>query len=467
MRAALLLMLLALAVLWTWLARHPPVFADALTLAEVYQGLREGQGLGHWLFSTAPSLFPDLGATALATWLGRGLVEAQRWHGFFLGLGLGWGAARLLQQLWGLPKWQARAFAAAGLLLGLTLIPAEGLAAVLAPGHHGWACVMALWAWAWAMQQGGRPARFWPQWSLMLGWGLALASDRFLLLWALLPLLVLGFALPRGPRSRVWLTVLGAWPFAWLAGLWLRASGAKVGVFQWSYAQAHAHELLGAFKAAGPVLLQTHAWSLGFAAVGLALWIGAAFRAPRAAWALGAWALTLAASSAICLLAGAYGRYLLFPFWALLLMTPALVAMRWPWLGPASMLAPALLGLLWLAPPAASPVAAELRQSAWMDQMAEQRGLSYGVSDYFHSRPLRLFSAHGLQVLPMVSQGTRLFPHLWVVDRRLFPDGQLQSQPQFAIVNGLDPGSVRATLGSPREVLQGEGLELWIYREPR
>lgn len=467
MRAALLLMTLALAVLWAWLAQHPPVFADALTLAEVYKGLREGEGLGHWLFSTAPSLFPDLGATAFATWMGKTLVEAQRWHGFLLGLGLGWGAARLLQQLWGLPKWQARALAAAGLLLGLVLIPAEGMAAVLAPGHHGWACVMALWAWAWALKQAEKPARFWPKWSLMVFWGLTLASDRFFLLWALLPLLLLAFALPKAPRLRVWFTVLGAWPFSWLAGAWLRSSGAKVGVFKWAYAQAHAHELLLNFKAAGPVLLQTHGWSLGFVAVALALWIGAALRAERAAWALGAWLLTLGASLAICFLAGAYGRYLLFPFWALLLMTPALVAMRWPWLGPASMLAPALLGLLWLARPTVVAEPEELRQSAWMEQMAEQRGLSYGISDYFHSRPLRLFSQRSLQVLPMLSVGPQTVPHLWVVDRRLFPEGQLQAKPQFAIVNGLDPQSVRASFGPPKEVLSGAGLELWIYKEHR
>lgn len=470
MRAALLLMMLSLAVLWTWLAQHPPVFADALILAEIWRGLRDGQGLGPWLLPTSPSLFPDLGATVLATWLGQGLLEAQRWHGFFLGLGLGWGTARLVQQLWGLPKWQARAFAAAGLLLGLTLIPAEGLAAVLAPGHHSWACVMALWAWAWALKQAEKPARFWPKWSLMVVWGLALASDRFLMLWALLPLLLLALALPKAPRLRVWLTVLGAWPFSWVAGLWLRGTGAKVGVFQWTYAQAHAHELLTTFKAAGPLLLQTHAWSLGFVAVGLALWIGAAFRAERAAWALGAWLLALGGSVAICFLAGPYGRYLLFPFWAMLLMTPALIAMRWPWLGPASMLAPALLGLLWLAPKAGSGqpwVPIELRQSAWMEQMTEQRGLSYGISDYFHSRPLRLFSQRSLQVLPMLSQGSQLVPHLWVVDRRLFPEGQLQAKPQFAIVNGLDPQSVRASLGQPKEVLQGEGLELWIYKEHR
>ena len=467
MRAALLLMGLSLALLWAWLGQHPPLIADALTLAEVWQGLREGAGLGHWLFSSASSLFPDLAVTALATKLGANLLEAQRWHGFFLGVGLAWGMARLLQQLWGLPQWQARSFAAAGLILGLVLMPAQGFATVLYPGHHGWACVLALWTWAWALKQPEKARSWRPKLGLMLLWGLILASDRFFLLWALLPILVLSLPMLKPVRWRIALTVLGALAVSWLAGLGLRSTGAKVGVFKWAYAQAHAQELWMAFGKAAPALVLEHAWSLGIAVLGLGLWIGGALRAARPAWALGAWALALLASLAICVLAGAYGRYLLFPFWMLLLMTPALFAMRWPWLGPASMLLPALLGLLWLARPVPAETPLELRQAAWMDQMAEQRGLSYGIADYFHSRPLRLFSQRSLMVLPMLTpQPDLLLPYLWVVDRRLFPDDRLQTKPQFAVMNGLDPVAVQASLGKPVEILKNEGLELWIYKAP-
>ncbi len=468
MRAALLLITLSLAVLWAWLGQHPALIADALTLAEVWQGLRTGAGLGPWLFSTAPSLFPDLGVTALATKLSADLVGAQRWHGFFLGVGLGWGAARLMQQLWGLPKWQARSFAAAGLTLGLVMAPSDGFMTVLAPGHHGWACVTALWAWTWALKQEEDPGRRWPSLSLMLFWGLTLASDRFLLLWALLPIFFLGLRYSTALRVRLWGTLLGAWAVSVLALQWLKGTGAKVGVFRWDYAEAHTHELWMTFKSAGPALVHAHTWALILVALGVALWLGASFRAARPAWAFGAWVVALVGSLGICLLAGPYGRYLLLPFWLLMLMTPALLAMRWPWLGPASLLGPALLGLLWLARPFNGEAPLELRQAAWMDQMAEQRGLSYGASDYFHSRPLRLFSRRSLMVVPVLTPASDVMvPHLWVVDRRVFPQDQLQARPQFVVMNDLDPAAVSAALGKPKEVLQSEGLELWVYKEHR
>jgi hypothetical protein len=181
MRAALLLMMLSATVLWVWLLQHPPIFADALTLSEVWHGLREGAGLSPWLFSIAPSLFPDLGATALVSWWTPDLLLAQRLHGFLIGLGAGWGAARLIQQLWGLPKWQARAFAAAGLILGFVLTPVGGLGHLIAPSHHGWPCVVALFAWAWALEQADRPQPGRPSLGLGLFWGLTLAVDKFML----------------------------------------------------------------------------------------------------------------------------------------------------------------------------------------------------------------------------------------------------------------------------------------------
>ncbi len=465
MRAALLLMALSLTVLWVWLARYPPLFADATIQAELWMSLKHGGGIGPWLFSIAPMLFPDLGAVALADLCSSNLVELQRWHGFFLASGLGWGGARWLEALWGRPAWQARAFSAAGLMLGFALIPPGGYAAVVAPNHHGWACVIALWAWAWALRQEIEARSAGPQWGLMLFWGLSLSMDRFMMLWTLLPLLLLSLGFSRGARQRVWLTVLGAWPVSWAGKALFNSSGAKAGVFRWSYARQHADEIWVSFKQGLPALFQGHGVALGLALLALLLWLGAAWRAKRPAWALAAWALSLGGSLAVCVLSAPTGRYLLFPFWSLLLAAPALLAMRRPWLGPASLLAPALLGLLFLAAPGPAQAPEELRQAAWMDQMAEQRGLSYGVSDYFHSRPLRLFSQRGLQVLPMISVGPALEPHLWVVDRRLFPDGRLQARPQFAVLNGLDPQSGRAAYGAPKEVLQGEGLELWIFKE--
>jgi hypothetical protein len=279
-------------------------------------------------------------------------------------------------------------------------------------------------------------------------------------------LLFLSLGQPARARWRTDGTLLLALPVGWAGSVWLHATGAKAGIFRWGYALAHSTELWTAFKASAVTQVIESGGFLAVCALAGLLWMGAARRSSRAAWALGAWTIALLGSLAICLLMGLGGRYLLFPLWGLLLMTPALVAMRWPGLGPASMLLPALLGLLWLARPIPAETPLELRQAAWMDQMAEQRGLSYGIADYFHSRPLRLFSHRSLQVLPMLTPNAGLLiPHLWVVDRRLFPDDRLQAKPQFAVMNGLDPLAVRANLGQPKEVLQNEGLELWLFKD--
>jgi hypothetical protein len=465
MRAALFLMTLSLVLLWAWLGRYPALHADAMTLAEVWRGLQQGAGLGHWLFSTACSLFPDLGAMALASCWTQDLPQWQRWHGFFIGMGVAWGASRLMRQQWALSPWQARAFVGAGLCLGLAVCRPLGFGDLFSPGHHGWACVMALWAWAWALRQEERPSSWAYSLCLALPWGLTWASDGLFMVWALLPILFLGLQQSSWPRNRIIGCILLAAVLRWTALMGLRATGAKVGVFLWPYASAHAAELWLNFVHGLPAFLRDQALFLAVSVVAALLWAWLAWRNEGERRLLAAWALSLGASVGLCMLVGVSARYLLFPFWCLVLFAPLFLALAWPAWSPLSLLVPALLGLLWLAPghaPALEPL--ELRQAAWLDAAMAQRGLSEGWSDYFRSRPLRLFSQRGLQVLPMISQAPdRVDPYLWVVDRRLFPEGQILSRPQFVVINGLDPGAVEARLGPPREKLQGEDLEVWVY----
>jgi len=423
MRVGLLMMGLSLALLWAWLGRYPALHADALTLSEVWRGIQEGAGVGRWLFSTACSLFPDLGATALASLWTQDLVAWQRWHGFFIGMGAAWGAARLMRSLWDLSAWQARSFAAMGLALGLLLCQPSGFRDLFSPGHHGWACVMALWAWAWALRQEEGPSRWSYSLWLALIWGLTWASDSFFLLWGLLPVLILALGSSKWARDRMTATVLASWPLKWLALRWLRSTGAMVGVFRWSYAWQHAGERWPAFEQGMTPLLTEQRWILLAAALSLGLWLWHARLEKRARLPLLAWAFSLGASLLLCLLAGLGPRYLLFPVWCLILTLPALVALNWPALSAGVLMVPALGAVLWLAPTQAPGAdAMELRQAAWIDRLSIQYGLTQGWSDYFHSRPLRLLSQRHLQVLPMISAAPdHLDPYLWVVDRGIFP----------------------------------------------
>jgi hypothetical protein len=459
------MMSLSLFVLWAWLGTYPALHADAMTLSEVWLGIQHGQGVGSWLFSGACSLFPDLGATALASCWTQDLAGWQRWHGFFIGAGVAWGAARLMRQQWDLNPWQARAFAAAGLILGLVLCQPLGFGALFSPGHHGWSCVMALWAWAWVLRQEQRPSSWGYSLFLAVVWGLTWASDGMFAVWGLLPVLFLALLQSSWPRNRIIVSFVFAWLVKKVALNRLEATGAKVGVFRWSYAQAHAAQLWQGFQQGLPGLLHGEAPFLIAGLLSLLLWTWLAWKRSQGWRILAAWALAAVCNGLLCVLIGSAPRYVLFPCWSLVLFAPAICARVFTREGSWSLLAPVLAGLLWLAPlHAPAEPALELREAAWLDQAMFSRGLSQGWSDYFHSRPLRLFSHAGLQVLPMISQAPdHVDPHLWVVDRRLFPDGLALARPQFVVMNGLDAGAIMARLGQPKERLQGEGLDVWVY----
>jgi len=167
------------------------------------------------------------------------------------------------------------------------------------------------------------------------------------------------------------------------------------------------------------------------------------------------------------------GRYLYLLLLLPTLLLPALLAERWAWLDKAALLVPLLAALLWMGELRAQPAPSfeEPRQAAWLDQALSTRGLKYGWADYWHARPLRLFSRQGVVALPMATYTKELVePFFWIGDRYLFLQGGALMRPQFVVLNGLEEAAVRAKRGKPMEVLQGEGLRVWIYpsnKEPR
>ena len=455
--------------LWLWLGLHPVLHADALWLYDLLQGLGSGHGLGAWDLPPASSLFPDL----LLLWVARLFSPdpqgAQRLYGLMLGLWLWRSLAHLLRELLDYPKAAARSLAAAGLLTALLLTPPDsGLGDWLLPGHHGAAFVAAVGLWAWALRQQRQPAGLIVTLSGAFWAGLLLACDNLFAFWAGLPLLFLLGRLRSGARWRVLTGVLVALLTAWLGHAALHATGARSAVPKldrmllrgWAFWWASLGQL--------PLLLRGLPGLVAAATAGLGLWLWP--QAPRHSGprvlVLG-WVVSVLGTLGLAALLGSLtGRYL-YPLLLLpAALLPALLAERWPALNKAALLAPLLAALLWLgearAQPAPDPEGP--RQAAWLDQALGSRGLQYGWADYWHARPLRLFSRQGTVAAPMDTPSKdQVEPYFWIGDRFLFVRGDALTRPQFVVLQGLDADAVRAKRGQPKEVLQGEGLTVWVY----
>jgi hypothetical protein len=352
--------------------------------------------------------------------------------------------------------------AGAGLLLGLSLHGA-GLARWLQPGQHGAALMASMLLWTWGLRQKHKPASPWRSGLVGVLSAAALVSDPWLLAWGLGPLALLALRLNAAGRARVWLTLAFSALLAYGFRLGLSASGAQLEGLNFQLGLQRGAAEWGAWIGRqGPALL-AHAPLLAAALAGLGLWAwpregrGSGPRVLLLAWALAA-LLTLFGGALGPAFDASLAVFVLLPP---VFCLPQLVAERWPAWSTTAWLSPLLGGLLILnaAKPPVPPVAA---QAAWLDAQLQARSLRYGWASPALARPLRLFGERKRVILPMASGAGRVDPWYFSVDRSLFAQGAALERPQFVVVNGLDPALLQARLSTPREVLQGQGLTVWI-----
>jgi hypothetical protein len=459
--AGWLLGLLWLAVLKLWLGAHVALDADALGIADLWATLRAGGHLGDWAMGFHPYVVPDLFIYGLGTLFARDVVGRQIAYGLILGFLLWWTLSRFMVRFGGQKGSTARAYSAAGLLLFLPLCSdANDLGSVFTPGVHGGAllCTLVLLAWVLSLGAGTRRAAsvFW----VAMGLGCVWASDQIVAIVGVLPALILSFGMDGPARRKIWGSAALAWIFRGLLLWYWSALGMAASHYAWGYAWAHLGVLWGAAWSQAGQDLGTFGVVLGLCGlvVGL-LWVQGRAR-PAGRYLVAALGLGLAFSLALGVLMGAVqGRYFSSLAWLFLPLLPLLASFALD--GQAMpLLACALVGVMeWTGPGPSVPVPDVAAQASWLDAQMAARGLRFGVADYWHARPLTLFSHQGLELAPCIDVGGGLKPYDWIVDRRVFGH---RGNEGFVVLNGLDPVSVQKALGAPLAVLSGAGLTVWV-----
>jgi hypothetical protein len=459
-----------LVALRLWLQAHLFLNADTLSVPEIWATLKAGGRLGDWSMGNHAFIFPDLLLYQIAAWLTPGVAERQVAYGLVLGFLVWWVGAGLAAELFYLKRSQARAYVAAGLAMGLPFLKEEsGLGQWFFPSHHGGAFLASLALSLWVLRQRQRPSG--PAGVLWAGLlcGLVHASDGVFATWALLPALCLSLPQSWAMKARLAAVIVLSFLFKFLFITGLKAQGMKLLHFEWGYFLAHAHDLLSQAALQSSGFAASYAIPLGLAALfaGCLLW---RWRSEPSPAALGlAWFGLLAVAVILASLQGQLsGRYLTWCLWVPAMLGPAWVASRWPALGRWALILPAGLAFFWVtlfSPPIPADQP-EQRQAAWLDTQLTQRGVHLGWSDYWHSRPLRLFSRQGAQLVPVITDWGGLQAFEWVSYRPFFAVDPELKHPQFVVLNGLDPAKVVDRLKRKGEEVQGEGLTVWFYQPP-
>jgi hypothetical protein len=454
-----------LAVLKAWLGSHVALDADALGVADLWNSLHNGGHLGDWIMGPHPYVFPDLAIYGIGSYFAPDIVGRQVCYGLIQGFFLWWFLADLMKGMGHLEGSSARAYSAAGLLLLLPCLnAANGLGGALVPGYHGGALLCALAFLSWCVEQdralSSLPGVLWAACLVGLVW----ASDQITPVWVLLPGLLLSLGLSGKARRRIW----GVAGLSWLArGLalfcWERM-GMQVAHFRWSYFLGHAGAMLASLLVQCLPAMETALIPLLLGLLALALLSGRGKNLPLGAWLAAALVLMALFGLGLAALEGSIqGRYFIGFVWLSVPFLPLACSLRLE--GHSLPLAAAgLLGLLCLGhfQADASPNQA-LSQAQWLDSQSGARGLTQGLADYSHARPLRLLSQEGLVLSPVATTGGALKPYAWIVDRRIFTQGRTV---QFVVLNGLDPAALRGALGPPFQELAAAGLTVWIYSKP-
>jgi hypothetical protein len=462
-----LLGFLWLAALKAWLGSHVALDADALGVADLWNSLHNGGHLGDWVMGPHPYVFPDLAIYGMGACFAPDTVGRQLCYGLIQGFLLWWFLARLMKRMGNLDGSQARAYSAAGLLLLLPcLSAANGLGEAVVPGYHGGALLCGLAFLAWAVKQDRVLSSWWAVlWAALLV-GLVWASDQIAPVWVLLPGMVLSLGLGGKARRRIW----GAAGLSWavrevLLWSWERM-GMQVAHFRWSYFMGHAGALLGSLPAQCLTALDAAWVPLLLGLLALAFLGGRGRMLPLGGWLAAALILMALSGLGLAALEGSVqGRYFMGFVWLSVPFLPLACSLRLEG-HPLPLAAAGLLGLLcpgyFQAPPDAAQDAA-LAQARWLDSQMGGRGLSQGLADYSHARPLRLLSLEGLTLAPVATPGGGMNPYPWIADRRIFSRSRTV---QFVVLNGLDPAAVRAALGPPFQQVDGAGLSVWLYSKP-
>ena len=462
----LLLGALWLAALQLWLRAHLFLNADTLSVPDIWASLKAGGRLGDWSMGNHAFIFPDLPLYQLAAWISPDLAGRQVAYGLIQGFLAWWLGARLAARLFYLKPAQARAYVAAGLLAGLAFLKAEsGLGQWFFPSHHGGALLASLALMHWVLRQRQEPSGWVKVAVVGVLAGLVHASDAVFFTWALVPALCLALAQSKAGRIRVGAVVAFSFATKLLYQAYLKAQGLKLLHFLWSYFAQNYPRLFAQAQLQAAGFVTDYGIALGLAAV-FALFLLWRWREDPSPAALGlAWFVLLGGAVVLAALQGQLlGRYLTWCLWVPLMLAPAWAASRWPNLNGWAMALPAAIGFFWftLFRPVVPVDQPEQRQAAWLDGQLAQRQMTQGWADYWHARPLRLFSQRAVQIIPVITDWGALKPFEWVSQRQTFSWDPELKHPQFIVLTGLDSAKALAPVKARGEVVQGEGLSVWF-----
>ena len=455
-------LLLALALLWTFLARPaflPELNSDSLYLDDLWASFFDGRGFRAWYLPPAPSFFPDLPLYALSLAAGpdlglRHLLYALLSAGFLAG-----GTALACRRQLGLGAWESCVCGLSGLGLYVAFMSSNSsLSQIFVPGHHGGAMIVALGMLALAPQKEAPSAVALLFWALAAG--MMALSDRLILAWALLPLFF-SLGRERVPRLAWFAALLTGWVLASAILFSWRHQGPHIGSFGIAFYFAHTGPIVReGFRSFAALIRQEIPLSLAAVA-----WFG--FLAWRTRPAL-AWFSCLSALASLGIIAfagGVSGRYFYPIFYGAAAFLPAFAALRFKGSGTAA--AWGIILVLGLRSLNAGVPSLELHREASPPGLAELEASlkagppSCGYADYWRSRQLRMLSKGVVWTDPLMDYPKlgRVAPHRWISNPLAPPYPR-----NYVVVNGLDTACLEGTFGKPSVKKIFEGLEVWFYQ---
>jgi hypothetical protein len=456
------LLLLCLALLWTFLARPaflPELNSDSLYLDDLWASFFDGRGFKAWYLPPAPSFFPDLALTWISQAAGPDLGLRHLLYALLSAALLGGGGALCCRRLLGLGALESCLCAFSGLGFYVAFMaPNSTLSQIFVPGHHGGAMIASLGMLAFAPRRGKAPGFLaLALWALAAG--LMALSDRLILAWALVPLFFyLGGE--RAPRLAWLAAVLTGWVLASALLFYWRRSGPHVGGFGLEFYRSNAGPLLREGLGSFATLLRREAL-LGLLA---AAWFGFLAWKTQAGLARFCCLSGLASLGIVTFAGGVSGRYFYPIFFAAAVFSPSFAALRWK--GSAAFMALAAVFFLGLRALNAGPPGLALHREtpppglAALQAQLERSPPSCGYADYWRSRQLRMLSHGKVWTEPVISYPGlgRVGPNRWIANPLAPPYPR-----NYVVMNGLDRAAVQSSFGKPKKKKYFEGLEVWFY----